>query len=394
MNTIFEPMGRLHESDRRSIADWDAAVRHYVGRLVRRKSILRRHNEELRTVVVELEKLQPNPEYLSLLGALLKAFRRVIRQDTRAALTFLQENFLDTVAADGRWLSIFLTWTAPDSSESPHERVARILSLIGSVLEGCAKPHVAVLFGLLSKEAGKSFPAVRAVDFGVLVGQMPRHVRNIELLFKDPVLGIPMHHWRNISAHGDYVVTSQDRLRVAYGRGATRVEREFQLPLLEQVCAWAIRATSVLRLGSVLIYLEYMTDLSRLGLKEPPLRFESFLVGLCHNLGMVGFRCRSINEKDGTLILRLTSAPAVPVRDAIIHASQVLDRMGVAVDADAERRSRMQRVAVELVSDQNTTLGEASVDIKTALAFTLRKLSMKRYKNAIEFRILDSPKSA
>ena len=151
---------------------------------------------------------------------------------------------------------------------------------------------------------------------------------------------------------------------------------------------WAVKALNTLRLATVIVYMEFMADLLAEGLPaDPTIRLESWLIHLFHNLSLVGFFCVSYRMIQTTFTIDLVDLQRRPVRDAIIHASQVLDQLSAAVRSDPAVRPSPERVSVRLVGEEARVHAEASVDVSNAIARSEGRLTMKKYVACVDFWI-------
>jgi hypothetical protein len=112
---------------------------------------------------------------------------------------------------------------------------------------------------------------------------------------------------------------------------------------LKRVVQWAASSHLTVRMANVIIYLEYLKEIQALGLPGLRIRFESAMVGVCHNLNIVGFKCGSYGGERDVFRLKLQDRLDRPVRNAIIHASQALDQISCALEDDPTKQHRFKR---------------------------------------------------
>lgn len=370
------------------VANWNAAVRHEFGPFVRRKSILLKHREILRTELVNLRKLASSPQSRTLILQLVRLYRRELTNDRENALQQLISLFPGTGTADENWMSLFMRAERLPAA-SLQDQVQAQFDWLDVVLEGCHKYHLRLLYAFAHHQHSGNFPVdVVTMDYGALVGGLPQLARSsFRYLCEDPEHGISVNQWRNIAAHKTFVIRSSRTLDVTYGRGARQTTKRLTTASLRRAFDWSINALNVLRLATVIVYLEYMEDLRDAGLKEPTIRVDSWLTHLFHNLRLVGFQAvsHSLNAKFFTI--DLFDAQSRPVRDAIIHASQVLDQLSVAVDCDPSIRPRPERACVRLLSAEGSVAAGASVRTIDAITHSEGKSTMKQYIDSIDFMI-------
>src|SRR3546814_4739175 len=68
--------------------------------------------------------------------------------------------------------------------------------------------------------------------------------------------------------------------------------------------------------------------LCAIGLPRPTIALESQMVGLCHNLFVVGFKCLHYGGEGKSFVLELEDRLDREPLDSVIHASQILDQIG------------------------------------------------------------------
>jgi len=373
------------------VTDWNAAVRREFGPFVRRKSILFKYREILRTEVINLRKLARSPECMKLLLQLVRLYRRELTSDRVALLQQLVTLFPGTGTADENWMSLFMRAERSPSS-SLQDQVQAQFDWLDVVLEGCHKYHLRILYAFALHKHNGNFPAdVVSMDYGALVGGLPQWARSsFAYLCEDPEHGITVNQWRNIAAHKSFVIRSSRTLDVTYGRGANRTTKRLTTASLRRAFDWSINALNALRLATVIVYLEYMEELQGAGLKDPTMRLDSWLTHLFHNMRLVGFYGVSHTLNAKFLTIDLFDTQSRPVRDAIIHASQVLDQLSVAVDSDPAIRPRPERACVRLLNDDGSVAAGASVRTVDAITHSEGGSTLQQYINSIDFMIRNS----
>jgi hypothetical protein len=370
------------------VDNWNAAVRREFGPFVRRKSILHKYRELLRTELINLRKLERTPECTKLLLRLVRLYRRGLNTTRAASLQQLIGLFPGTGTADENWMSLFMRTERPPS-QSPQDQVQAQFDCLDVILEGCHKYHLRILYAFSLHQHNGRFPAdVASMDYGALVAGMPQWARSrFRYLCEDSEHAIPVNQWRNIAAHKTFAIRSSRTLEVIYGRGANKRTRRMTTASLRRVLHWSISALNTLRLATVIIYLEYMTELQEAGLKDATIRLDSWLTTLFHNLRLVGFQGVSHNVSAKSLTIDLFDTQNRPMRNAIIHASQVLDQMSVAVDSDPAIRPRPERACVRLLNHEGDVVSEASVRVVDAIAHSDGQSTVQQYVDSIDFMI-------
>jgi hypothetical protein len=362
----------------RTVEEWNSAVRQLFGPYVRRKSILGRDRESFQSELVNLAEIEAVPDYSDLLRRILRKYRSIIRADHDAALDFLVRCFESTSRADEHWMSLFMTQPLIAQSSRLYDRVFQKFAILESILEGCYKLQLRVVFGFAARDRTGQFPSdIGGRDFGTLLSFIAEaYSSRAHLLIDDPVYGIPVNQWRNIAAHKTFTIISGDAIEIRYGRSTPR-SQYIGLTTLDQIINWAKRCLATARIANMIIFLEYMTELRTIGLPTVPLRLESYLVTLCHNLAIVGMECTGYAEEHDAFVLSLRDGLGRAFRDAIIHASQVLDQISAVLEADPTTRGRFQSSVVRLLDERGACLASALIKVDDAIAFTDGKLSLK-----------------
>ena len=132
-----------------------------------------------------------------------------------------------------------------------------------------------------------------------------------------------------------------------------------------------------MRLANVIAYSEYMPELKRIGLPDVPLRLESSLVTIYHNLSIVGFECKGYSEEFDAFVLSVRDRLGRAIRESAIHASQVLDQISAALADDATTRHRFKLSVIRLLDEYGTAVASASIKIEDAVASFQGNLSLK-----------------
>ncbi|MGE5487479.1 MAG: hypothetical protein ACM3ZB_06635 [bacterium] len=391
MKKLFAAISRV-SSDLYGVGGWDAAVRQRFGPYLLRKSILKRERESLHSELVNLDRVEAFPDQASLLLLVLRKYRATIRADKKVALNFLIECFEGCLRADERWMGLFISHD-PLPVEAPlHDRASQAFAVLDTILEGCYKPHLRVLFGFAQRDQTGQFPPhIAKRDFGKLLSFISdAYSSRARFLLEDAEHGISVNQWRNVAAHRSFVVQGQDAIGIQYGRD-TVVSKTIPFAGLIRVVDWAVRCVGITRMANVITYLEYMADLKESGLTDDrvSLRLESGLVGLCHNLRLVGFAPTSFSVGSDLFVLDLIDCLNRTPQEAIIHGSQALDQIAVILECDPTKAHRVERIAVRLVDSAGQRVAQATIALADALGYTQRKLSLKQRISRTTFEFAD-----
>jgi hypothetical protein len=360
-----------------SVDDWNSAVVSMFGPYVRRRSVLRRRRELLRSELINLAKIQAAPNGPALLSTLVRAYRRAIYVDRDASLGFLVDHFVDMGRSDQNWITLAVTHEPLSCAYGLTERAAQKFAILDTVLEGCYKQHAVIAVGFGEWKRGKSIPAdIGTRDFGnVLSLLVPAYGRCAERLVRDPFYGIEFNQWRNVAAHKSFRVVTRSTIELVYGR--RRQVKRITYAALERVLRSAVEALSIVRMASTLVYIEFMPDLCAIGLPRPTIALESQMVGLCHNLFVVGFKCLHYGGEGKSFVLELEDRLDREPLESVIHASQILDQIGVALEFDPTRSSRYTTVAIRVLDQTGVYAGGASISLDDVLAAAKGALSQK-----------------
>jgi hypothetical protein len=373
------------------IEDWDGAVRKHLGPYVRRKSIFSRDRELLRAELLNLAKIEPFSECTTALRIILGKYRAAIRAQPAASLGFLANRFEEIARADEHWMNLFMSQEPIPEHSRPHDHAFRIFTMLDSILEGCYKLHLRVVFGFASHSQTGHFPAdAGSADFGQLCSPIEAaYSWKARFLVEDPANKIAANQWRNIAAHKSFMVVSESALEVRFGKGSVKTQL-IAFSALGDLVEWARRCLDTTRLANVIICLEYLKELKDIGIPDTPIRLESFLTMLCHNLGIVGLECRAFDEEQESLVVTVQDRLGRNFVAAIIHASQVLDQISTAVEQDRSTAQRLKRAEIRLVDLDGKYIASASIRIEDALDWSLGKLTMKERLAKTQFDFADN----
>jgi len=378
-----------------TIDDWSAAVTKYFCPYVRRTSILHSQRHLLRSELINLARILPHPQYVDLLAWLSKTYHSAIRKDRSGAFAYLVDRFEDTGAVDARWMSLYATHKPLPKGTALEDRAFRIFDGLDAILEGCFKPHLRLAYGFAVRETSGLFPSqVQAMDFGNLVSEWPKPlVAPAEVMLRDPEYGISTSQWRNIAAHKNFAMKSSRTFEVEYGNSKNRKSRRITFAGLNRVLKWAMLVQCSVRLSNTLLYLEYMRDLHDIGLPDPPFRFDGWMIALSHNYSLVGFKCLEYYKSGSNLTLKLQDRMSRQLMESIIHASQILVNLSLAVKSDLSYRKTIHRLTVAIVDEVDTVLASASVDVEKAFAFADRRIAQKTYVRLVDFQFYSPPQA-
>lgn len=376
------PVATTHED----IELWNRAAKEAFAPFVRRRRILAENRQEFRAELVNLLPILDDPALVKALLEGVRMCRKAIYLNSAASHAHQIAHFSDTCRADGNWLSLCAFTKSLGPNVDLADRVGQIMTRIDALAEGCLKPRIKYLFGFAYFLAHASHPA-RVSNFGECIENWPIGIASsLRRLMVDPIFGVSISQWRNIAAHRNYVRTGPDLFEATYGR-KTRKTLAFSFAELEAVLAWSKRLLAVCRMASVIICLEFMPELQRLGLPDISIRFDAFMISLSHSLRMVGFTYVAEKQVDGQLAVFFEDDLKREPINAIVHASQVLDQLALASNSDIALRDIIKKVGIGLVTPEKKTYASALMDVDVALQWLSRKISQKQYVARINFWI-------
>ena len=300
----------------------------------------------------------------------------------------LIELFDNMSESDDRWLNMFET-SAPLAKDAPvQDRVYQLFTTIDGVAEGCYKPQLQLAFAFAVRASTGDWPSnVREMDFGRLVANYPSSLKSKSLLLlEDPDIHITVNQWRNIAAHRDFKVIGPRTLQVSFGT-MTRQTRQFSVARLRKVWHWLLRAHTVARLTNTIIYIEHMRDLYGAGLRANEHRMSATLLGICHSLATVGFECAEAFRSKEEFTLLVSDRQGRNPKDALIHASQMLDQLAVGLLSDPTTQRSIERATIGLVLPGGSRFGTATVPVKIADAHSLGQITLDEYMNNIRWQL-------
>lgn len=384
----------LHEHQLpRSITreDWCAATRSAFAPYIRRRRQLTKHIDSFHGELRNLARIALFPEYTNLLSWCLRLHRRVIKMDRPSAYRSLIKLLANMQASDDRWLNMFATSAPLEADAAIHDRVYQLFSTIDGVAEGCFKPQLQILFSFAQVDNGKPWPDdVAKLDFGSLVGEFPRTLRNeVPVLLADPDFSVPINQWRNIAAHKTFRLVGPRTVEVSYGKENVQVRR-FGFHRLRNVWGWLLRIHTAVRLANTITFIEHLHELNSLGLPRIDIPLSATLLNVGHGLSTVGFESMGwqCTRRDGILAVgdRLGRTP----QHALIHASQLLDQLSVGILLDPSTRGSVDRAGISLFLKDGSRFGTALVSVQVADAFTRREISLTEYTRQIQW-VIEKP---
>lgn len=367
------------------IETWTRATKEAFAPFVRRRSVLVKHRDIFRTEFVNLIPVIDHPPSARALKEAVRMCRRAIYIDPQAAHAHQIKLFSETSHADSHWLALVTSTKQLDLNADLADRAAQLMALIDGIAEGCLKARITYLFGFAHRLAHGVFP-LEMHDFGRCIAEWPVGVApNLRRLMEDPIFNLPISQWRNIAAHRSYRRIGPDLFEATYGRAKVKKSVNLSYGQLDEILAWTKQVLGVCRMANVIIDIEFMRELRRHGLPDPALRFDAYVMTLSHSMRMVGFTYfGEIQSNKQILVLYRDDLSRNP-RDAIVHASQVLDQLALASTSDITLQDTIEEVGIGLVASEGDTYASAVVKVEAALKKLDQELSLEEYIHQIDF---------
>lgn len=377
--------------DKYSVEDWNATVKKHFTPFFQNEAIVDKNIELLRTEIVNLSFIFQHQEYIDLLSWTLNIYRAQIGKDKNNFIKFLVKVFPNIERANAAWMSLFQTRGLTDENCFLYDSAYQTFSDIDAILEGCYKPLFQILYGIVVKSESGSYPSCKKrIDFGEMRSKFPPKFQTVAKLYlEDPKTNLSINQWRNIAAHKTFAVKSDTEIELQYG-----IKRPYKIHIispgiLREILSWVINVYNTLRLANVIICFEYMEDIQPLLSEKPNIRLDQWLTGLCHNLSIVGFPCIATEESNETYILVLQNHYKKSTQDAIIHASQALDQLSAALQADLLIKGKYKYASIKLLDSEGNYLAKATVEISDAISLTKGELKLKEYIERVDFYFKD-----
>jgi len=359
-----------------NIDDWNALTKDVFFKYFNNENIYLNNIELLQTELVNYLKLYSNENYISLLDKIYQSFIDKINVQQKS-FKVLFDNLKSISDTDDKYMSYFIS--QPDVSNYTKKDFAiYYFRTMDEIIEGCYKPR----FNLFYK-----FSTDKLLDtktFGDLVND--KELTNFELLVKDPIVGIYINQWRNISSHKDFEI-SKDTIKVTYGTKRDKF-KNISHDELKQITFWVRDIYGVLRLAETLIYLNYMKNImDSIENKKIDInmRTESSLVHIIHNLQLVGFQFESYVEDGKIFELNLYVKNNNDIQESIIHASQIFSLIACALNDDEFQKDKFSDIKINILNLKKEILACASIDINSCLDFSNHKLNIEKLISRINF---------
>lgn len=379
---MIDIFNQLDYNDDFSVDDWNSLTKEIFFKYFSSEDIYLRNKEVLRVELINYIQLYSNNEYIEMLNAVHKVFEDSIFVEKEKSFEVLLKNFKNISITDDRYLSYYIL-QADVNNYTKKDFAIYYFRSIDDIVEGCFKPRFKLFYEFYRN---KLFENLDSKSLGDLVTDM--EFINFDLLIKDPIFGIHINQWRNISAHKDFRI-SKDSIEVKHGNKRDK-SQTLSHEQLKQITFWIRDVYGTLRLAEVLIHLNYMKgirDLAEDKSMELELRSEAHLLHIIHNLRIVGFKYESFVENDTTFELNLFIKNNNDVKESIIHATQMFSSIASALDNDESQKDIFNDIQVNILNKEKEVVASAIIDIKSCLDFSNHKLNLEELINQINFNI-------
>ncbi|MCB8976420.1 MAG: hypothetical protein H6657_03225 [Ardenticatenaceae bacterium] len=391
MSKLFNSISSSMPTDDTSIEEWNSATRDAFTPFFENSTSIDKNIQLLRVELRNLARILNFPEYIELLHWTINLYRAQLKIDKDNTCAYLASKIHLVEKSDSTWFSLFQISQELPSDTTAYDRVFQIFSTIDSVLEGCYKPRFELLYAFSTKAANGQFPkSTKRLDFGNMKAEFPNsYATRAQLFLSDPLFNIGVNQWRNIGAHKTFQVFSEGKIEVNYGMRVPPKSLSISLEQLRAILAWIFRTHTVARMASEIIYLENMSEIKPYMASMPNVRFEQSLTHLCHNLKLVGFRCSNLDKSQGKISLTLHCTSDKDQTEAVIHASQILDQLALAVEFDQLTIGKYDICEVKVFSVSDKYLGSANVKYSDAIEWTKGQFSLEEYVKLVSIHFID-----
>lgn len=379
---MIDIFNQVDYNDDFTVDDWNSLTREIFLKYFRSENNYLRNKELLRTELMNYVMLYPKENYIKMLNAIHEVFENIIFLEKEKSFEILFDNLKRISDTNDRYISYCISQQDTNNYTKKDLAIYHFRA-IDDIVEGCFKPRFKLFYRF---HRNKLFENLDSKNLGDLVND--KEFTNFDLLIKDPIFGIHINQWRNIATHKDFEI-SKDNIKVIYGlkRDKFKIMSHEEL---KQITFWIRDVYVALRLAEVLIYLNYMQEIKSSAENKNidfNLRSEASLLHLIHNLQIVGFKYESFVENDTTFELNLFIKDNNDVKESIIHATQVFNRIACALDDDEFQKDKFTDIQINILNKEKEVVASATIDIKSCLDFSNHKLNQEELINQINFNI-------
>ena len=382
-----ELYNHLKFTDDFSVDDWNDLIRIKFRPYFRSDNIFDSNKEVLRTELINYIKFSEKPDLLNLFDWTFFIFKECFERDKKLAIKQLSDSFFEISDTDLKWMTNAIIQPNP-TDFSERDKISYYFKVIDEILEGVFKPRFRMFDNFISYYTNGAYYENSKIDFGQIVQNFPSSESIPATLYlKDPYFSISTNQWRNISAHKTFTIT-KDSIKIEYGKKNIKT-LNISFEQLKLILDWTQDIYRVIRLAEVFINLNFTKEVvdNLGGTDKIKLRFESVLMHLIHNIQIVGFQFLSTLEQDKTFILRLKKKNNFDLKDSVIHASQFLEHLAIAIHGDEFTKDKFTDVEVQIIDDNNEKFASTTVKINLAMSKLEKEINLDEYFQCIDFKI-------
>lgn len=368
-----------------SVDDWNDLIRLKFRSYFQDEKNFISNKEVLRTEIINYIKFSEKPDLLKLFNWTFEIFKECFERNENLAIIQLSDSFHEISNTDLKWMTNVIIQPNP-SDFSERDKTTYYFKVIDEIIEGVFKPRFKLFDKFFNYYTKGSYYDNSRIDFGQIVKNFPdTENANATLYLKDPYFSISTNQWRNIAAHKTFTI-NKDSISIEYGKKNVKT-LNINFDQLKLILDWTQDIYRVIRLAEVLINLNFTKEVveSLGGVDKIKLRFESILMHIVNNIQIVGFQFVSTIEKEKMFTLQLKKKNDYDLKDSIVHASQCLDQLACAVNADEFIRDKFTHVQVEVIDEKNKKSACATVKIRIAMSKVQKEMKLDEYIQNIEF---------
>lgn len=368
-----------------SIEDWNKLITDVFFDFFDDRKHFINSKELLRTEIVNYIKYIKNKkENEALFYSIYNEFKKAIDADKSSSINEIAKDFLKIANVDTIYMNYYVSQSQL-KLDTDRDIAIYYFDMIDKVLESCFKPKITLFYKFYIFNKKNIFPEVENKKFGNIIDEL----KEFEDSLKDPILNIPIHQWRNISAHKDYKI-SKDLIFVEYGT-KVKQKKELNHVQLKNITIKINELYCILRLAIVLINMNYIKEIKATNLiddNELETRAESSLLRIFHNLQTVGFKFNSFKEIDDLFELNLYINQNSTLKESTIHASQAFTQIALALEDDEFQKNRFKYIKINILNEKSEILAYAEIDINSCLDYSIKKIDLNQLIQKINFKFL------
>ncbi|RXJ58125.1 hypothetical protein [Candidatus Marinarcus aquaticus] len=376
----------LKYDDTLTVDDYNQIIKDIFLKYFDNEDIFLQFKEQLRTELVNyVNHILNKDESEKLFEKIIKFFKDALSKNHDEVIQELASSFLRIVKTDELYMGYYINQPKNISTFTPRDFATYYFKTMDDIIEGCFKPRLELFFKIYKFNLDGSFPDISNKTFGDIVNL----INDFDELIKDPIFNIPISQWRNISTHKDFTI-AKENIVVNYGKKNNIKTQSLTHEQLKEITFWVNSKYGILRLAEVIIHLNIMEEIiktEKYKEHQISLRSEQSLLGIIHNLQIVGFQFHSFNEIGNIFELNLYIKSNNDVKESIIHATQIFTQIAIALDNDEFQKDIFGFIQINILNKNEKTLASAKIDIKSCIDYSFSKIEMEDLIKKIEFEI-------